>query len=74
MITRLPQQYQTAEITGVKGYDGMPGNERADALAEKAAEKVAWSATTSLSNLRRESRLLRFLELSSVGRSVEGGV
>jgi hypothetical protein len=30
----------------------MPGNERADALAEKAAEKVEWSATTSLAHMK----------------------
>jgi hypothetical protein len=30
----------------------MPGNERADALAGKAAEKVAWSPTTSLAFMK----------------------
>jgi ribonuclease HI len=52
MVAHLPQQYQTAEITWVKGHAGTPGNEKADALAGKAAEKVAWSPTTSLAYIK----------------------
>jgi hypothetical protein len=48
MVAHLPQHYQSAEITWVKGHVGTPRNERADALAGKAAEKVAWSTTISL--------------------------
>jgi ribonuclease HI len=52
MVAHLPQQYQTAEITWVKGHAGTPGNEKADSLAGKAAEKVAWSPTTSLAYIK----------------------
>jgi hypothetical protein len=52
MVAHLPQQYQGAEITWVKGHAGTPGNERADALAGKAAEKVSWSTVTSLAYLK----------------------
>jgi hypothetical protein len=34
------------------GNTGTPGNEKADALAGKAAEKVAWSPTTSLAYMK----------------------
>jgi ribonuclease HI len=52
MVARLPQQYQTAEITSVKGHAGTPGNEKADALAGKAAEKMAWWPITSLAYMK----------------------
>jgi ribonuclease HI len=52
MVARLPQQYQTAEITWVKGHAGTPGNEKADALAGKAATGVAWSPITSLAYVK----------------------
>jgi hypothetical protein len=52
MVARLPQQYQTAEITLVKGHAGTPGNEKAYALAGKAAARVAWSPITSLAYVK----------------------
>jgi hypothetical protein len=46
MVAHLPHHYQTVEITWV------PGNERADALAGKAAEKATWSAVNSLAHMK----------------------
>jgi ribonuclease HI len=43
MVAQLIRQYQTAEITWIKGHAGTPGNKRADALAGNAAGKAASS-------------------------------
>jgi hypothetical protein len=52
MVARLPQQYRAAESTRIKCNAEMPGNERADTLAGKAAEKAAWSPTASLAYMK----------------------
>jgi ribonuclease HI len=52
MVAHLPHQYQSAEITWVKGHSGTPGNERADALAGRTAERTSWSPATSLAHLK----------------------
>jgi ribonuclease HI len=51
MVAHLPRHNHSAEITWVKGHTGTPANERADALAGMAAEKVSWSPFTSLALL-----------------------
>jgi len=51
-VLRLLNQGKTAELQRVKGHSGVPGNERADALAGKAAEKRAWSKVASVAFLK----------------------
>jgi len=51
-VSSLLQNGQTTTITWVKEHAGTPGNERADALAGKAAERKAWAKTCSLAYLK----------------------
>jgi hypothetical protein len=41
MAAHLPRHYRSAEITRVKGHAGTPGNESADALAGRDAERTS---------------------------------
>jgi len=43
---------KTTDIVWVKGYEGTPGNERADVLAGKAAEKLSHSRVVSPAHLK----------------------
>jgi hypothetical protein len=52
ILHALEQEGRTAEIQWVKGHAGTMGNERADLLTDKAAEKTAWSPFTSLAYLK----------------------
>jgi hypothetical protein len=52
MVAQLLRQYWTVETIRVKGHAGTPRNERADALASKAAGKAAWLSIVSLAHMK----------------------
>jgi ribonuclease HI len=51
-LSAFEQAGRIVEIQRVKGHAGIPGNERADSLAGRAAEKTAWSKFISLAHLK----------------------
>jgi ribonuclease HI len=52
MICEVRHQGKTADLIWVKGHQSTPGNERADALAGRAAEKMGYSKTMSIAHLK----------------------
>jgi ribonuclease HI len=52
MVCELRGRGKTVDLEWVKGYQGTPGNEKADVLAGRAAEKAGYSKIMSISHLK----------------------
>jgi ribonuclease HI len=52
MVCVLRGERKTVDLTWVKGHQGTPGNEKADVLAGRAAEKTGYSKVMSIAHLK----------------------
>jgi ribonuclease HI len=52
MVCSLRNRGKTVDLVWVKGHEATPGNEKADVLAGKAAEKAGYSRVMSIAHLK----------------------
>jgi hypothetical protein len=52
MVCNLRGRGKTVNLVWVKGHEGTPGNEKANALAGRAAEKPGYSRVMSIAHLK----------------------
>jgi ribonuclease HI len=52
MVCSLRRQGKTVNLVWAKGHQGTPGNEKADILAGRAAERAGYSKVMSIAHLK----------------------